>query len=432
MSLKRFVIREEHFGALVYDRDRKDYIPFDSHAAAVFKESAAGTPIDEIYSKLNGATSEQNFKTFVSLCQSIELLDSQGHFAGGFIDFSPEEISCLSAPLKVHLQITNECLLKCRHCSQESRNPFDNELTFKEICLFIDQLANMGTQELSIGGGEPFLREDLVNIVSYANQKGLSVSLSTSGLFVSRATAKKLSEAGLKQIRISFDGASEKSYDYFRGKGTYRRAIRGIKTLRELFDCPIILHSVIMKPNLGELLSLFKAVQKLEANTWSIDYMLPVGLAEPLTQFALQESDAFLIARSVKRFSEDSSLKIIMPRFPYKAPKFGVYIGFGCTGAHVYCFVNASGDVKACSFMPNTYIAGNIRETKSFREIWLESPVFKDMRNIIVNETCGSCNYYNSCRGGCRARSVIAGNIENVDPLCFLSDENSRRAESGV
>ena len=424
MSLKRFVIREEHFGALVYDRERKDYIPFDSQAASVFRESSKSIPLDDIYKSLGEKTSEQNFKTFISLCQSIELLDSNGCFAGEFIDYNSQSLSCLCAPLRVHLQITNECQLKCRHCSQMSREPFDGELTFKEICLLIDQLAAIGTQELNIGGGEPFLRDDIVNIVAYAVKKGISVSISTSGLFISRAVAKKLAEIGLKQIRISFDGASEKSYDYFRGKGTYRRAIRGIKTLRELFNIPIILHSVIMKPNLGELLSLFRAVQKLEANIWSLDYMLPVGSAQGLSQFALEPSDASLIARSVKRFSEGSNIKIIMPRFTYKSPKLGVYRGFGCSGGHVYCFVNSVGDVKPCSFMSDSYIAGNIRNSTSFRDLWLESAVLTDIRNLEGNESCIACNYYNSCRGGCRARAIVAGGIEEVDPLCFVLNEN--------
>lgn len=424
MSLKRFVVREEHFGALVYDRERKDYIPFDSQAADVFRQSSRSVSLDDIYKSLEGKTSEQNFKTFISLCQSIELIDPKGCFAGDFVDYSPKDISCLCAPLRVHLQVTNECQLKCRHCSQLTREPLEGELTLTEIYSFIDQLSAIGTQELSIGGGEPFLRDDLVNIVSYASKKGISVSISTSGLFISRAVAKKLAEIGLKQIRISFDGASEKSYDYFRGKGTYRRAIRGIKTLRELFDTTIILHSVIMKPNLGELLSLFRAVQKLEANIWSIDYMLPIGSAKTLSQFALEPSDAALIARSVKRFSESSKTKIIMPRFPFKSPKLGVYRGFGCVGGQAYCFVNSVGDVKPCSFMPDSYVAGNIRTATSFRDLWLNGDVFEKIRNSDGNDSCLACASYSSCRGGCRARAVVEGEVEDIDPLCFLSNES--------
>ncbi len=433
MSLKRFVVREEHFGALVYDRDKKDYIPFDSDATVIFRESAKGMPLDDIYSNFCQKTSEQSFKTFVSLCQSIGLLDENGYFSGDFIDFPQSlEITSLAAPLRVHLQITNECSLRCRHCSQKTRDAFDKELTLPQISSFIDQLVSIGTQELSIGGGEPFLRDDLVSIVSYASRKGLSVSLSTSGLFISRAVAKKLADVGLKQIRISFDGASEKSYDYFRGKGTYRRAIRGIKTIRELFDIPIILHSVIMKPNLGELLSLFRAVQKLGANIWSLDYMIGIGSAASLSQFALDAADASLVARSVKKFSENSPIKIIMPRFPYRAPKLGIYRGFGCTGGHVYCYVNAAGDVKPCSFLPDDMIAGNIKAEQSFRDIWLNSKVFTSIRGLAGNDSCQSCNYYNSCRGGCRARAALAGNIEEIDPACFLTSEETQSFAAGI
>ncbi len=421
MTFKRFTAREEYFGCLVYDRDKKDYIPFDAEAAAVFRESAKGMPLEEIHAKFCNNTSDQSFKTFIGLCRSIELLDESDRFTGDFISLpGVNELSFLSAPLKVHLQITNECPLRCRHCSQYTRDRLENELTFPEIKSLIDELSVIGCEEINLGGGEPFVSENLIPTAEYAVSKGLSVSLSTSALYVTRAAAKQLSEIGLKQIRISFDGPSEKSYDYLRGKGTYRRAIRGIKTLRELFDIPIILHSVIMKPNLGELLSLFRAVQKLEANVWSIDFILPLGMAETLSQFVLTKEDAALVDRSIKRFSEDSPIKIVMPRFPYKSSKTNIYKGFGCVGGNTNLFISSTGDVKPCSFMPESSIICNMRDGNSIRKIWLDYNIKKTEQENLGNDTCTTCSSFSSCRGGCRARAEASGAPDEPDPLCFL------------
>lgn len=433
MNLKRFVAREEYFGALVYDRQKKDYIPFDGDAAHVFRETAKGRSLDDIFRDLSQTNSEQSFQTFVQLSQSIELLDGEGRFTGEIIDPGEDvkNLTHLSAPLRVHLQLTNECQLRCKYCSQTSRNALANELTLDEIKKLIDQMVRIGVMELNIGGGEPFLRDDLVQVIAYASGRGISVSLSTSGLFISRVVAKKIAEHGLKQIRISFDGASEKSYDYLRGKGTYRRAIRGIKTLRELFDTPIILHTVVMKPNLGELLSIFRAVQKLGADVWSLNYLAPVGYAASFRQFALDPSNTELVIRTIKRFSQNSSMKIVMPQFPYAGPRVSVYRGFGCSGGQLYCMITASGDVKPCSFMPDGFISGNIRNTP-LQEIWNSGSGIRQMRENCGNEVCTDCQHYNSCRGGCRARAEETGKGEAPDPYCFLLNEKSSEDNPAV
>ena len=421
MTVKRFVAREEYFGSLIYDREKGDYIPFDRDATVIFRESQ-GKSLEEVFAVVKNNTSEQNFKTFIQLCQSIELLDSSGKFAGEFIQSVQTPPQLLSAPLRVHLQITNQCELRCRHCSQDSRDAFPNELTLDEIKKLFNDLVSIGTFEVNISGGEPFLREDLLQIITYARKVGLNVSLSTSGLFVSRVVAKKIAEVGLKRIRISLDGATEKSYDYFRGKGTYRRAIRGIKTLRELFDIPIVVHTVLMKPNLGELLTIVRAVQKLRCNVWSVDFLKPVGDAKNLKQFLLTNEDATIAMKTIMRLSESSSVKIVMPQFPYKAPKKGVYRGFGCVGANLYCIINARGDVKPCSFVSDDYMSGNIR-TQHIRDLWLTGQGHLKFRELSGNEICLNCEFYNSCRGGCRARAIYEGTPDAIDPLCFLKSE---------
>lgn len=420
MSLKRFIGREEYFGSLIYDREKGDYIPFDRDATNIFKLSRDKS-IDEIFAAIKQTTSEQNFKTFIQLCQSIDLLDSTGKFSGIFIE-STSAPQVLSAPLRVHLQVTNLCEVRCRHCAQQTRDAFPNELTFEEIKKFLDELVSIGTYEINIGGGEPFLRDDLLQIITYARKIGMNVSLSTSGLFVSRVVAKKIAEVGLKKIRISFDGATEKSYDYFRGKGTYRRAIRGIKTLRELFEIPIEVHTILMKPNLNEILTILRAVQKLRCNVWSVDFIKPIGFAQEMKQFHLTNADATQTMKTIMRLSETSSVKIVMPQFPFKAPKKGVYRGFGCVGANLYCFVSARGDVRPCAFVSDDYTSGNIRKTH-IRNIWLEGQGMLKFRDIAGNEMCLNCEYYNSCRGGCRARAIYEGAPDVIDPLCFLKQD---------
>lgn len=419
-SHKRFVGRKEYFGSLIYDRERGDYIPFDWDATYIFEESLKH-PLDAVFKKLDGRLTQQSFQTFVQLCQSIELLDNKGRFTGEILA-TPPAMNIISAPLRVHLTVTQECQLRCRHCSQKSRDAAPNELTLEELEKLFDDLATTGVCEVTIAGGEPFMRPDIVQIITYARQKGLNVNLSTTGLFVSRVAAKKLAEVGLKSIRVSFDGSTEKSYDYFRGKkGAYRRAMRGIKALREIFDkTPITIHSTIMKQNMNELLTLARLVQKLKCDVWSVDYVKPQGYAAQDTRMLLSKEESETVFKALSRIADNSSVKVEMAHFPYRTQRKVIYRGFGCVGANLYCYISSQGNVAPCSFTIDYFPAGNVKK-QSIKEIWQGSDAFKKFRGFPGNETCHKCDYFSSCRGGCRIRAIMATqNGSAIDPNCFI------------
>ncbi|MBM3461935.1 MAG: radical SAM protein [Armatimonadetes bacterium] len=420
INQKRFAGRKEYFGSLIYDRERGDYIPFDWDATYIFEESLK-TPIDQVFKKMDGRLSLQSFQTFVQLCQSIDLLDAQGRFTGEILP-NPPAPNIIAAPLRVHLTVTNECPLRCRHCSQKSREALPNELTLDDFHKLFDDLASAGVCEVTIAGGEPFSRDDIVQIVGYARQKGLTVNLSTTGLFISRITARKLADLGLKSIRISFDGSTEKSYDYFRGKkGAYRRAMRGIKAIREIFEkTPITLHTTIMKQNLTELLTLARMVQKLRCDVWSVDYVKPQGFAAQDHRNLLSKEDAETAFKALSRIAENSSVKIEMAHFPYRTQRKVIYRGFGCVGANLYCYINSQGFVAPCSFTMEYFPAGNVKK-QTIKEIWQTSDAFKKFRGFPGNEVCHKCDYFSSCRGGCRIRAIMATqNGSAIDPNCFV------------
>lgn len=431
-SHKRFVGRKEYFGSLIYDRERGDYIPFDWDASYIFEESLKH-PLDTVLKKLDGRLTQQSFHTFVQLCQSIELLDKQGHFTGEMLA-SPPATNIISAPLRAHLTVTQECQLRCRHCSQRSRDAAPDELTLEELHALIDDLAVSGVCEVTIAGGEPFTRPDIVPIITYARQKGLNVNLSTTGLFVSRVIAKKLAEVGLKSIRVSFDGSTEKSYDYFRGrKGAYRRAMRGIKALREVFDrTPITIHTTLTKQNMSELFTLARLIQKMRCDTWSVDYVKPQGYAAQDPRILLSKEEAEAAFKALSRVTESSSIRVEMAHFPYRTQRKVIYRGFGCVGANLFCYISSQGDVAPCSFTVDHFPAGNIKK-QSVKEIWQTSDAFKKFRGFPGNETCHRCDYFSSCRGGCRIRAITATQSGSaIDPNCFIMPQPALEAPAAL
>jgi radical SAM protein with 4Fe4S-binding SPASM domain len=96
--------------------------------------------------------------------------------------------------------------------------------------------------------------------------------------------------------------------------------------------------------------------------------------------------------------------------------KFSTGGSKGCLAGQLICLIDVDGNVLPCSYFPKS--AGNIRE-KTFKDIWENSELFKDMRNFKAYKgRCGSCEYVNVC-GGCRARAyAVTGDYMDEEPFC--------------
>src|SRR4051812_3323672 len=98
-----------------------------------------------------------------------------------------------STPSSAYLHVTHRCDLACQHCFQtEDTHPEDTDLTREEIAQVLDQLAGMGVLLLTITGGEPFLRRDLMEILKDAQYRRFAVSLKTAGHHINPAKAAQL------------------------------------------------------------------------------------------------------------------------------------------------------------------------------------------------------------------------------------------------
>ena len=412
---KRFVARKEFFGCLIYDREIGEYIPFDKDAAAIF-ELAIKKPITSIYEDFSDRFSKKSFNTFIKLCENIELLDEQKYFKGIVKDFS-SEASHLYSPLRVHLQATKGCNLECIHCFSDSGKALKNELKFKEITSLIDQMAEIGTYELSVGGGEPFLRSDMIDIISYANKAGINLSISTNATLINKKLSQKLGKHRLKKLKVSFEGVSQKTYEFLRGKNTYKKALRGLKFLRENCSFPVYLHITLIKQNLSELPGLIRLAENLDFQGIEISYALPIGRAAN-APFVLSYDEAFNVKNMAQKLQKYTRLNLVIPPIPFKTQHRGVYHHFGCIGATQVCYINAEGYIYPCGFFSNQSTRGNIREAK-LKELWDEAPLLKLFRSFKGNPTCLNCSSYNTCRGGCRARALYTyKNLNAPDPYC--------------
>ena len=419
-----FVARREYFGCLVYDRRRRDYIPFDRDALHIFRRSTE-VPLDEVFRELAGKVTRQSFDTFVKLCQSIDLMQEdrfQGVFLGNEV---ADRTQHLSAPTRIHLQLTRYCNLACRHCWAEAGTARPRELTILEVRSLLDQMAEMGTYKLQLGGGEPLGRGDIFDILEHARSRGISVGLSTNATMATRAVAQRLGELDVEVLKVSMEAGSEKSYDYIRNDRAYRKAIRGIKNLKEL--CPkaeLYFHVVLQRDNLTEIPAMIKQAEKLEVNRLVFDLAAPVGRARENPRILLTQEEAFHAMDLARRIGAASRLEVeVLGQVPPTVRKKRAFEGFGCECGHLHCHISSDGVVAASGFVSAALPAGNVRDT-SLREIWNTGHGLKLLRSNPGNNICKPCEHFRSCRGGCRTRTYASiSALTEPDPLCRIARE---------
>lgn len=424
-ALAPFVSRSEYFGCLVFDRKNSDYIAFDHEARELFEASLTRS-LDEIYQSLAETTTRQSFDTFIQLCSSIGLF-TNGVFQGANVDNTVDGLNTLTAPIQVHFQPTRYNNLAQKHCWAGSGEPRPRELTILEVKTLLDQMAALGIFKLRLEGGEPLGRGDIFEIIEYANSKGITVGLATNATMATKAVASKLGELSISEIEIALDASSEKGYDYIAGVRAYRKAMRGIKNLKDSVDAPIIFHSTIQRDNLTEIPALVKQAEKFSVDRIIFSTVIPVGRARENPKILLTVDEINNALDLAKRIGQNSRIKVETPgKVPPPYGQKRLFEGFGSEEGHVSCFVASDGTMSPSGILVDAMPAGNIRE-KSLKEIWQASTTFKNIRSAPGNPVCNACDYFRSCRGGSRARTYVTlGSLTEPDPVCSIASEAVR------
>ena len=120
------------------------------------------------------------------------------------------------------------------------------DLTTTDIKVIIDKLSGAGVEILAVSGGEPFIREDILEILSYAKKKIKKVIVGSNGTMITEQIASKLSDI-VDTVNLSVDGY-EKDMDFVRNKNATRIALEKVKLLKK-YNVNVILVATIHKLN---------------------------------------------------------------------------------------------------------------------------------------------------------------------------------------
>ena len=355
-----------------------------------------------------------------------------------------EERTGIKAPRIVAWEITRSCNLACAHCRAAAHcEPYPGELSFEECKRVIDDIASITDPILILTGGEPLMRDDIWDIIDYANEKGLHPVIGTNGTLIDDDCARKIAEHGIPRVSVSLDFPTAEGQDAFRGKeGAFDETLAGIANLRAN-GVGVQVNTTITKMNNRLVDEMHDLALSVDAEAFHPFLLVPTGRGEDLVDVELtpQEYEEVLTwAYQCQKTSPMHFKPTDAPQYyriiRQRAAAEGVEVtpetyGMeamtrGCLGGITFAFISHVGDVQPCGYFDMQL--GNVRD-ELFSAIWENSPVFRDLRDYDrLKGKCGACEYKRVC-GGCRARALAAtGDYLAEEPYCaYVPRKEARR-----
>jgi mycofactocin radical SAM maturase len=325
----------------------------------------------------------------------------------------------LDAPICLTWEVTYGCNLACAHCLSSSGKRDPRELSTEECRRLIDELARMQVFYVNVGGGEPLIRRDFLDLVDHAVERKVGVKFSTNGALITPEAARRIAATDYLDVQISIDGATPETNDPVRGRGSYAMARRGMDRLAEAGFGPFKISVVMTRHNIPELDALEQIAQEYGAQL-RITRLRPSGRGasvwDELHPTAAQQRELYewLIARP-QVHTGDSFFHLSALGEPLPGLNL-------CGAGRVVCLVDPVGDVYACPFvLHEEFLAGNVRDGGGFEQVWRHSELFAELREPQSAGACASCGLYDKCQGGCMAAKFFTGMpLDGPDPECVL------------
>ena len=333
----------------------------------------------------------------------------------------------LNPPMALLAELTHRCPLQCPYCS----NPLEldragSELSTEEWVRVLREAAELGCMQVHFSGGEPAARRDLEKIVEGGVKAGLYTNLITSGVLLDEGRIKRLVDAGLEHVQVSFQDSQAESANRIAGFAGHVKKLQVAKCVRAA-GLPLTANFVVHRQNLANLEQMIGLGVRLGAQRSEIAHVQYYGWAlrnrAALIPSREQLEKANVVIEEARaRLQGVMVIDYVVPDYYARRPK-------ACMGGWGRRFLNVTpgGKVLPCHAAESIpgLVFENVRD-RPLDEIWRSSDAFNRFRGTEwMPEPCRSCERAEIDFGGCRCQAfAITGEASRTDPACALSPDH--------
>ncbi len=296
----------------------------------------------------------------------------------------------------VGIGLTNNCNLHCAHCYRDQDRIYN--LTLEDIEKICDSLE---ISSIGFGTGENGLNPQYLEIIDYLKGRGMKLTLASNGYTLSITPDEMLSYFG--DVEFSIDFPDQKRQDEFRGEGNWQTIMDSIERCGRL-GVKVSILAVLMNLNFRDQGKIAKLAASLGAD-------FRVNVYQPMyTEKFMLSFDQYWEAYQML-FDETEIISVT-------EPLVNTFLGIGngngtpCGGSSIR--ITPDRRLKPCVYWPESDLT--IEDLVEKGEAVFQTPLFNDTHN--TPQFCLSCEYVNSCGGGCAARRVLRGHSNEPDEYC--------------
>jgi len=359
------------------------------------------------------------------------------------------------SPYFADISITPVCNYKCSFCSASA--DVSHEKRIKIISLdriekLFYELDTLGILRIGFEGGEPFLRDDIIDIFHLADKYHFNYFVNTNGSMINEEMAKRLGNTKISSVYLSIDGPNSKLHDYCRGTiGAFEKVLEANRYLQQE-NVNVRGIFTLTKLNADYILDTLELYRDIGISKAAIMLLATVGSASNELYVDFEKWTEILIALSEKKLSGELPVNLkIVPTgeskhswelfLPLKTIGKTEYLDlwinndtiettskddYACTAGRDNLSIDGYGNVYGCSLMTSykELSAGNILDD-SLLNIWENSKIFNLFRKLKLKDVLGKCNscdeLYN-CRAGCRVCAYgLTKKINGSDLRCPIA-----------
>ena len=330
-------------------------------------------------------------------------------------------------------EITLRCDLACGHCGSRAGKPRADELTTAEALDLVRQIAEMGAHEVTLIGGEAYLRDDWVVIARAIRDAGMACTITTGGRGMTPERAKAAFDAGVQSVSVSIDGIGP-THDMQRGVvGSFDAARAAIGHMARA-GLDVAVNSQINRisyPELGQILDLL-TVEK--CHSWQVQFTVPMGRAADHPEWLMQPYDLLHAIPRIAELAGEAERRGVRVWTGNNVGYYGPHEtelrkwtygenshASSCGAGMATMGIEADGAIKGCpSLSTKDWTGGHIR-AMSLRRIWDTTKELRYTRDRTVEDLwgyCRSCYYADVCRAGCTWTSDVFFGRPGNNPYC--------------
>lgn len=336
--------------------------------------------------------------------------------------------------LLMQFHITGKCNLRCKHCYRTEGDV--QPLKYEDVIAVIEQykvllkhynkIHNIKSRgHINITGGEPFIRDDIKQILGYLgeNRSLFSYGILSNGSFIDDDMMVVLRDTDVSFVQLSIDG-DPRMHDSLRKEGDYKRVMETGKTL-EMNRIRTYISFTANKENYKYIPKVAKKCRKNKITKLWSDRIVPIGNGEELKDLVITADILPDYLKTMKKAQGGFFSKLFYPKTKVTMNRALQFLEGGnmykCSAGQSLITVDEFGNIMPCRRMP--VVCGNIFEN-TLEEIYFNEDVFKFLRRETVPKACSGCLYKYFCSGGAKCQSYAEyGDFYHADYACPLNNK---------